>query len=94
MMLNIKIDDQENRFVTLVEGKPCYVSFRAINDNVLEYYRTFVPEELRGQGIAAQIVEYALSYAQTHNKHVVPSCSYISSYIEAHPHWAFIVERS
>jgi len=93
MKLDVKIDQQDNKFYAMVEGKPCVINFRLIDQNTWEYHRTFVPEELRNRGIAGELAHYALNYAREHNKKVVPSCSYIRSYIDEHPEWATIVAR-
>lgn len=93
MKLDVKFDEQENKFHALVEGRSCVVNFRIIDAHTWEYFRTFVPEELRNRGIAGELVNYALHYAHSHNKKVMPSCSYIRSYIDEHPEWAIIVAR-
>jgi uncharacterized protein len=93
MKFNIKVDQNRNKFYALIEGKECVINFRTVKDHILEYYSTFVPKDLRRRGIAGELVEYALKYAQEHNKKVVPSCSYVRSYIEKNPQWSVIVER-
>jgi hypothetical protein len=40
---------------------------------------------MRGQGVAAALAEAALTHAQTLNVKVVPSCSYIDSYMKRSP---------
>lgn len=92
MKRDIKIDQQENKFFTIVDGKESVLNFRPQDEGTWEYYRTFVPTELRGQGIAAELVEFALNYARDHNKRIVPSCSYVRSYIDEHPKWSTIVQ--
>lgn len=93
MKVDVKVDELENKFYAVVEGKECVVNFRPVDANALELYRTFVPQELRDRGIAAELVEYALKYAQSQNKKVIPTCSYIQWYIDNHPEWSIIVER-
>lgn len=93
MNLDIKLDSHQNKFYTLVGPHECVLYFRQIKKGVLEYYRTFVPAELRGQGIAAQLTEYALKYAEEHRQKVLPTCSYTSSYINNHPEWSILVEK-
>ncbi len=48
------------------------------------YDHTFVPEEFRGQGVAAQLVEAALADARKENLTVIPQCSYVATYIARH----------
>lgn len=41
-----------------------------------------VPEHLRGCGIAAQLVEAALAYAEKNSLTVIPECDYAASYLK------------
>jgi predicted GNAT family acetyltransferase len=43
-----------------------------------------VPPELRGRGIAEQLVRAALADARTAGNKVVPACSYVAKFIERH----------
>jgi predicted GNAT family acetyltransferase len=45
---------------------------------------TFVPPELRGQGIAENLVRAALEYARNERLRVVPACSYVEAFIKRH----------
>lgn len=93
MNLVIKIDEQENKFYAIVDGKECVINFRPITESSVEYYRTFVPKELRNRGIAGALVEYALNHARENHQKVIPSCSFVRSYIGEHPDWSTIVAR-
>lgn len=47
----------------------------------LDFYHTFVPNALRGKGLAAVITQAALDYAQAHGYRVVAGCSYVETYM-------------
>lgn len=49
---------------------------------------TFVPGELRGQGVAGRLVKEALEAARTAGVKIDPQCSYVAVYIERHPEYA------
>lgn len=68
-------------------NEPAYVSYR-LNGKKAVLDHTFVPDSLRGQGIAAIIVEAALDAAREAGWKVVPECSYIEVYIRRHPQYA------
>ncbi len=55
--------------------------------NRVVFTHTGVPSAYRGQGLAAQLVEAGLSWAQEQGLKVVPACSYVAVYIERHPQW-------
>jgi predicted GNAT family acetyltransferase len=46
---------------------------------------TFVPVELRGRGLAEQLVRAALAHAAAAQLRVVPVCSYVAKFIATHP---------
>lgn len=47
----------------------------------VDFYHTFVPPSLRGQGVAAQLTVAGLAWAQQQNLIVVASCSYVARYL-------------
>lgn len=48
------------------------------------FTHTLVPPELRGRGIAEQLVRAALADASVARLKVVPACSYVARFIERH----------
>jgi predicted GNAT family acetyltransferase len=48
------------------------------------FTHTGVPPELRGRGIAEQLVRAALADARAGHVKVVPACSYVARFIERH----------
>ncbi len=51
----------------------------------LVFDHTYVPEHLRGQGIAEKLVEFGAAYAREKGLTVVPACSYVRAVFERHP---------
>lgn len=80
--LPIKHDSRGHRFEMVVEGDRAYLAYMDLGQQTLDIYRTFVPNALRGRGIAAQLTEHALQYAEGHGYTVIPSCSYVERYME------------
>jgi phosphotransferase system enzyme I (PtsI) len=54
---------------------------------------TFVPDELRGRGMAANLVRTALNEARKSRWQIVPCCAYVAKFIEQNPEFADLVER-
>jgi predicted GNAT family acetyltransferase len=53
---------------------------------------TFVPDDLRGNGIAANLVRTALNVARQRNRKVIPRCSYVAGFIKRHPEFPDLLE--
>lgn len=83
---------EDHQFSYREDGKTARLDYAILPDGkTLDYYSTYVPPELRGRQIAQMIVEFALDYAKTNHYKVMPSCSYVSSYIKRHPEYGDIV---
>lgn len=67
------IDDEAGR---------AYLTYMDLGKQTIDVYRTFVPDELRGRGFAAQLAAEALKYAAAQDYKVIPSCSYMERYME------------
>lgn len=79
-MIDVRHNQQENRFEAIVEGRLCWLDYRRVG-NVLTLVYTAVPGELQNRGIAGELVEGALAYAAAHALKAVPQCSYIRAYM-------------
>ncbi len=72
----------QQQFILTVEGLQSVLAYRMRDASTLDFYRTYVPDELRGRSIAAILVECGLQFAQEKGWQVVPSCSYVQVYME------------
>jgi predicted GNAT family acetyltransferase len=73
-----------HQFETTVDGHRAYLAYMDLGKQTLDIYRTFVPDVLRGRGIAAALTEQALAYAEQMDYEVIPSCSYVERYMQRH----------
>lgn len=80
--LSIYHDQANHQFITTVDGDRAYLAYMDLGKQTLDIYRTFVPNSLRGRGIAAALTEHALHYAEAHGYTVIPSCSYVERYMQ------------
>ena len=49
---------------------------------------TFVPPEMRGQGVAQLLVEALVADAREQGFRIVAQCSYVAALFRRHPEWA------
>ncbi len=75
-----------NAFIYEDGDKQAYVTYETY-EGCLDVRKTFVPEELRGQGIAAQLVECAYTYAKHNGFKCTATCSYAMKWLERHPEY-------
>ncbi|WP_434778324.1 GNAT family N-acetyltransferase [Neisseria sp. Ec49-e6-T10] len=77
-------DESRQRFELEINGVLAYLTYRKPDHSTIDINYTYVPDALRGKGIAACLAKAALAYAQEQNLHIIPSCSYIAQYIAKH----------
>lgn len=94
MDLDVQRDDERRRFWADVEGQEAEITFEAYRDGTLDIMHTYVPPGLRGQGVAEALVQGALEQVQRRGERVVPSCPFVSSYIDRHPEYRRLVAEA
>ena len=82
-MGTINHDTGAHRFTTEVDGSHAELDY-TLADGVMTITHTRVPPAIGGRGIAAQLMEAALSAARAAGWSVNPACSYAKAYLEKH----------
>ena len=69
---------EQRRFV---DGQEAVLEYRLLQDNGIDFTLTFVPESLRGQGIAEKLVRTALAWAREQSYVMQASCWYVRRFL-------------
>ena len=85
-MHEVKINLKHHRFEIVINNHLSKIPF-IIRGNTIALFKTEVADELKGKGIAVNLVEYALTHAKENHLKILVFCPYIKSYIEKHPEW-------
>lgn len=80
--MEIHHDRERGKFYTALEGTEAVLAYRDLGDGRLEFFHTYTPPSLRGQGIAASLVKRGLQYAEENGYEVVPTCPYVEAYLK------------
>ena len=93
-MEEIKAQHQvdRNRFEIQIDNHTAHLDYLDCG-STLVLTHTFVPPNLRGQGLAGILTRAALEYARHERKTVDPQCSYVAAYLDQHPEYADLRER-
>ncbi|HEY8933211.1 MAG TPA: GNAT family N-acetyltransferase [Rariglobus sp.] len=81
--VTVRHDEASHRFVAEIDGHLAHTDYEIESDRMV-FTHTFVPPELRGRGVAEQLVRRALAHARARNLRVVPVCSYVAAFIQRH----------
>ena len=68
-------------------GRPAELTWRALGPLRIADH-TFVPPEMRGRGVAQQLVEALVADARQEGFKIVPQCSYVAALFRRHPEWS------
>ena len=75
---------EKNKFVTEVDGETAWVEYSVYN-NYVNIIHTFVPREIGGRGIAADLVKATYTYALQNDMCPQATCSYAVAWLRRHP---------
>lgn len=82
-MITVIHNEAEHRYEATVDGLLSVCEYEVVDDKIV-FTHTLVPPELRGRGIAEQLVRPALADARAAGRKVVPACSYVAVFIQRH----------
>lgn len=82
MTVKVIHEPDKQRFVSLFEGEKSFLEYCLLPDNGIDFKRTFVPESLRGQGIAEKLVRTAIRWAREQEYEMTASCWYAKRFLK------------
>lgn len=74
-------------------GRAAELTWRAMGPLRIANH-TFVPTEMRGRGIAQQLVEALVADARSEGFKIVPQCSYVAAQFRRHPEWSDLLAEA
>ncbi|MCT8988365.1 GNAT family N-acetyltransferase [Shewanella phaeophyticola] len=71
---------EQHRFVVNTQDVEAVLEYHLAGQDI-DFHRTFVPPQLRGQGIAEKLVRTGLAWAKSENVNINASCSYVVKFL-------------
>ncbi|HEX2644909.1 MAG TPA: GNAT family N-acetyltransferase, partial [Thermoanaerobaculia bacterium] len=62
-------------------------------DGVYDLLHTFVPPDLRGQGVAEDLVRQTLERIRGEGAHIIPSCPFVHVFVERNRDYQDLVAK-
>jgi predicted GNAT family acetyltransferase len=84
MKIDVQHDESSRKYYAVIDGKESILQYSPQGQGTLNFWRTYVPPELRGRGIADEIVRQALEDALQQGYKIIPSCWFVRVYMERH----------
>jgi predicted GNAT family acetyltransferase len=72
---------ERHRFVARFEDQEAVLEYRLLPDHGIDFTRTFVPEDLRGQGIAEKLVRSGIVWAREQEYEMQAGCWYVRRFL-------------
>ena len=83
MAAEVRHDERKRRFEVEEEGEVAILTY-GLQDGLIVFTHTIVPDALEGRGIGSRLVRAGLDFARAEGLKVVPQCSFVRGYIERH----------
>ena len=90
-MSDIVHEPHRHRFRLRIDAHEAVIDYAPAGSGVLDLRHTFVPRELRGRGIASRLTQHVLDYARAEGLKIMPTCSFIATFIDRHPGYRDLV---
>jgi predicted GNAT family acetyltransferase len=84
MSWKIRHDTEGRRFVADIDGAEATISYE-IDHGTYDLLHTFVPEALRGKGVADELARQTLAWLQAEGQPFRLTCPFLHSYGLRHP---------
>jgi predicted GNAT family acetyltransferase len=91
--MQVEHEEHRRRFVVRSDSGLAELSYQVTGDGALDLRHTFVPPEVRDQGVAAALVEYAVQLARQNQQKIIPTCPFVSAWMRAHPQASDVLQR-
>jgi predicted GNAT family acetyltransferase len=82
--MQVNHDPQTRRFFIPTEHGDAVLEYTADQERVV-FTHTFVPSQLRGQGVAEKLVSAGLAWAAETRRVATATCSYVARFLEGNP---------
>jgi predicted GNAT family acetyltransferase len=80
--MDVQHQPGQQRFVVKTGSHESVLEYRLLPDGNIDFSRTFVPEELRGRGIAEKLARTGIAWAREQGFALQASCWYVRRFIE------------
>jgi len=81
-LIELEIVHEGNKFYKVIDGLESHMDYEMHEPSTVVFYHTYVPEELRGKGLAKEIIKEGLDWAMAEKFDIIPACSAVRRFID------------
>ncbi|MBX3079201.1 MAG: N-acetyltransferase [Cryobacterium sp.] len=87
-------EPDNNRYTLRIDGEMASAVDYRVSGNSISFTHTFTDPKRRGQGLAGEIVEFAVDDVESTTEYrIVPMCWYVGEWFDKHPERAELLTR-
>lgn len=79
---------EQHRYEISVDGVRAGLAAYRDSGDRRDFHHTEIDKAFGGQGLATKLIAAALADTQAAGKRIVPTCSFVESYVQKHPEYA------
>jgi uncharacterized protein len=88
MATTVRNNPERSRYELAIDDELVGIADYRVMGDVVVFPHTEIERSRRGQGLGAQLVQYALDDVRETNRRVQPQCWYVAEFIAEHPEYA------
>ena len=88
MTAELRNNPEQSRYELAIDGTLVGIADYRVEGDVVVFPHTEIERSRRGNGLGAQLVQYALDDVRTTDRRVEPRCWYVAQFIDEHPEYA------
>ncbi len=77
-------DTKAHKFMAIVDEHQAVMAYRVLLNKILSFEHTYVPDALRGQGVAKALMLYVIDYVREAGYKIRPVYEYAKGYFAKH----------
>ncbi|WP_407975729.1 GNAT family N-acetyltransferase [Brucella pseudogrignonensis] len=95
MAENIQIQKADStdsgRYFTNIDGDEAEMTYTKLGPALISIDHTFVPDSMRGKGVAQALALNAVEDARKTGWKIIPRCSFMQAQVKRHPDWSDVI---
>lgn len=91
MAVEFRHDPAGQKFFVVGREEDAVLAYTEVN-SILDIHTIQLPDDLRGEGVAEELVLFAFHWAKEHGYKIIPTCPYVRDhFLKRHPEWQELV---
>lgn len=88
-----KTDDTDSgRYFVVINGDEAEMTYTKLGPALISIDHTFVPDSMRGKGVAQALASNAVVDARKTGWKIIPRCSFMQAQVKRHADWSDVIE--